>query len=171
MKYKGLILAAVLVGAALMLLMSPENKKFDQIVAVGKPAPQFELMDSSGKMWKLSDLKGQVVLINFWATWCVTCKAEMNHKARLSEIMRGKPIQMFGVLYRDDPANLESYYANNNVTFATLIDPANSMSKLYGITGVPETFLIDKEGILRERFVGPQEWGNKETLATIEKWL
>lgn len=171
MKYKGLILVAVLIVAALALLMSPENKKFDQIVAVGKPAPQFELMDSSGKMWKLSDLKGQAVLINFWATWCVTCKAEMNHKAVLSGIMKGRPIQMFGVLFRDDPANLESYYSRNNVTFATLIDPSNSMSKLYGITGVPETFLIDKEGILRERFVGPQEWGNKETLAAIEKWL
>lgn len=171
MKYKGLILVAVLVVAALMLLMSPENKKFDQIVAVGKPAPQFELMDSAGKIWKLSDLKGQVVLINFWATWCVTCKAEMPHKARLSEIMNGKPIKMFGVLYRDDPSNLESYYAKNRVTFTTLIDPDNSMSKLYGITGVPETFLIDKEGILRERFVGPKEWGDQETLPAIEKWL
>ncbi|MBI4825175.1 MAG: TlpA family protein disulfide reductase [Nitrospirae bacterium] len=171
MKYKGLILAAVLIIAAAALFMSPENKKFDSIVAVGKPAPQFELMDSSGRMWRLSDLKGRAVLINFWATWCVTCKAEMTHKAMLSEIMNGRPIQMFGVLFRDDPANLESYYSRNKVTFTTLIDPSNSMAKLYGITGVPETFLIDKEGILRERFVGPQEWGNKETLAAIEKWL
>lgn len=171
MKYKGLILLAVIIIATVALFMGPDKKEFDTIAAVGSPAPQFELMDSTGRLWKLSDLKGEAVLINFWATWCVTCKAEMPYKAVLSENMKGRPIKLFGVLFRDDPANLQSYYAKNNVTFATLIDPANSMAKLYGITGVPESFLIDKEGILRERFVGPQEWGNTETMSAINKWL
>lgn len=171
MKYKGLILLAVVIVATVALFMGPDNKEFDSIAAVGSPAPEFELMDSTGKVWKLSDLKGKAVLINFWATWCVTCKAEMTYKAKLSEIMSDRPIQMFGVLFRDDPANLKSYYEKHRVTFITLIDPVNAMSKLYGITGVPESFLIDKEGILRERFVGPKEWGDEETLSVINKWL
>lgn len=171
MKYKGLILLAIMIVAAAAFFMSQENKKFEEIAVVGEPAPRFELMDSKENLWKLSDLKGKVVFINFWATWCVTCKAEMADKARLTEMMKDRPFQMLGVLFRDDPANLGPYYKKINVTAPTLIDPGNSMAKLYGITGVPESFLIDKEGILRERFVGPREWGDEETTAIIEKWL
>ncbi|MBI4842717.1 MAG: TlpA family protein disulfide reductase [Nitrospirae bacterium] len=171
MKYKGFILLAVMIVAAAALYMSPENKKFEEIAAVGSPAPHFELRDSNGKAWNLSELKGKAVLISFWATWCVTCKAEMPYKAQLSETLKGSPIVMFGILYRDDPANLPSYYSKNRVTFTTLIDEGNSLAKLYGITGVPESFLIDKEGILRERFVGPKEWGDEETMKAIQKWL
>jgi peroxiredoxin len=171
MKYKGLILMAVMAVATAALFMSPEKKEFSEIAVVGEPAPQFELMDETGKLWRLSDLKGKAVFINFWATWCTTCKAEMPHKARLSEMMKDRPLQMFGVLFRDDPSNLPAYFKKNVVTSPTLIDPGNAMAKLYGITGVPESFLIDKEGILRERFVGPREWGDEETTAIIEKYL
>ncbi len=171
MKYKGLILLAVMVVAAVAVFMSPQNKKFDEIAVVGSPAPQFELMDDTGKLWRLSDLKGKTVFINFWATWCTTCKAEMKDKARLSEMMQGRPFQMLGMLFRDDPANLAEYYTRINVTSPTLIDFGNAMSKLYGISGVPESFLIDKDGILRERFVGPKTWGDEATMAAIEKWM
>ena len=85
--------------------------------------------------------------------------------------MQGKPFQMLGVLYRDGPENLPSYYKQYNVMNPTLIDPDNEMAKLYGITGVPETFILDKEGILRERLIGPQEWSGPEKMALIEKWL
>jgi cytochrome c biogenesis protein CcmG/thiol:disulfide interchange protein DsbE len=171
MKYKGFILLAVMIVAAAALFMSPENKEFNEIAVVGNPAPQFELFDSKGKLWNLSELKGKVVFINFWATWCTTCKAEMKHKARLTEMMKDRPFQMLGMLFRDDPANLVDYYKKIKVTAPTLIDPGNSMAKLYGISGVPESFLIDKEGILRERFVGPKEWGDEETTTVFEKYL
>jgi thiol-disulfide isomerase/thioredoxin len=171
MKYKGFILLAVMIVAAAALFMSPDNKEFDEIAVVGNPAPQFELMDETGKLWNLSELRGKAVFINFWATWCTTCKAEMPHKAALKEKMQGRPLQMFGVLFRDDPANLAGYFKKIKVASPTLIDPGNSMSKLYGISGVPESFLIDKEGIWRERFGGPKEWGDESTTAIIEKWL
>jgi cytochrome c biogenesis protein CcmG/thiol:disulfide interchange protein DsbE len=171
MKYKGLILMAVMIVAAAALFMSPEKSDISAIAVVGSPAPDFELMDETGKLWKLADLKGKAVFINFWATWCTTCKAEMTHKATMSKTLKDRPIQMFGVLFRDDPSKLAAYFKKNVVTSPTLIDPGNAMSKLYGITGVPESFLIDKEGILRERFVGPKEWGNEETMTAIEKWL
>ena len=85
--------------------------------------------------------------------------------------MKGKPFQMLGVLYRDSPANLPSYSMRIPVSSPTLIDPDNAMAKLYGITGVPESFILDKEGILRQRVVGPKEWSSPETMALIEKWL
>ena len=163
-------MAIVAVCAAALFLM-PETKSYKEIASVGQPAPDFNYQDSTGKMWKLSDLKGKVVFINFWATWCVTCKAEMPHKEALYEMMKDEPFQMLGMLFRDDPGNLADYYKTQKVSPPTLISPDNESAKMYGITGVPETFIIDKEGIVREKLVGPQEWDNDETVAIIKKWL
>ena len=95
----------------------------------------------------------------------------MADKAKLYNMMQGEPFQMLGVLFRDDPKNLPDYLKKIDVSAPTLIDPDNDLAKLYGITGVPETFILDKEGILRERIVGPREWGDTETVALIKKWL
>ncbi len=171
MKHKSIILIIAIAVAAAAIFLGPGGKPYKTIISVGAPAPDFELRDSTGKLWKLSDLKGKVVFINFWATWCTACKAEMPHKTELLNKMQGRPFQMLGVLYRDDPVNLPSYFMKHNVSAPTLIDPDNAMARLYGITGVPETFILDKEGILRERVVGQKEWSSPENMALIEKWL
>lgn len=172
MKHKGLILIVII---ALCLVawffIKPGGKKYDEIASVGKPAPAFELKDTNGNPWKLSDLKGKVVFLNFWATWCTTCKAEMPHKEVLYQKMQGRPLQMLGILFRDNPANLSEYYKRQPVSIPTLISPKNEMAKLYGITGVPETFIIDKDGIVREKIVGPAEWDSPESIKIIEKYL
>ncbi len=171
MKYKGPILIIIIaIGAALLFLL-PETKDYEEIASVGKPAPEFEYPDSNGKMWKLSDLRGKVVFISFWATWCATCETEMPTKEVLFQKMQGKPFQMLGMLFRDDPANLIPYKRTHIVNLPTLISPENEAAKKYGITGVPETFIIDKEGIIREKLVGPKEWDSQEQIALIEKWL
>jgi len=171
MKHKSIILIIVIAVAAAAIFLAPGEKSYKTIMAVGIPAPAFELRDSTGRLWKLSDLKGKVVFINFWATWCTTCKAEAPHKTTLFNTMQGKPFQMLGVLYRDSPSNLPGYSMKIPVSAPTLIDPDNAMAKLYGITGVPESFILDKEGILRERLIGPKEWSSPENMALIEKWL
>ena len=171
MKHKGPIIVIVLaIGAALLFLL-PDTKKYEEVASIGQPAPLFEYPDSKGKMWKLSDLRGKVVFVNFWATWCTTCEAEMPSKEVLFNKMQGKPFQMLGMLFRDDPENLPEYYRTHKVSLPTLISPDNEAAKKYGITGVPETFIIDKEGIIREKLVGPRVWGDEETTAMIEKWL
>jgi cytochrome c biogenesis protein CcmG/thiol:disulfide interchange protein DsbE len=168
---KALVLIIIIVICAAALFMIPETKKYEKIAEVGQAAPLFEYPDSTGKMWKLADLKGKVVFVNFWATWCTTCEAEMPHKQVLYEKMKGKPFQMLGMLFRDDPANLPEYYKTHKVSIPTLISPDSESAKIYGITGVPETFIIDKEGIIREKVVGPRDWGDEETTAMIEKLL
>ena len=171
MKHKGPILVIIIAIAAAALFLLPEKKSYEQIASIGKPAPDFAYNDAKGKLWKLADLKGKVVFINFWATWCVTCKGEMPSKETLYKTMQGKPFQMLGMLFRDDPSNLAKYYKTQKVSPPTLISPNNEAAKLFGITGVPETFLVDKEGIVREKFIGPKEWDDPEIIATIEKYL
>ncbi len=171
MSYKGVILIILIAIAAATLFFIPEETVYEHVASVGKQAPVFELSDADGKLWRLTDLRGKVVFINFWATWCTTCKAEMPYKEKLFKKMQGKPFQMLGVLFKDNPRNLKPYYEKQKVSPPTLIDPDNSMGKLFGITGVPETFIIDKEGILREKIVGAREWDSPETISMIEKWL
>ncbi len=171
MKSKGPILIIIIAIAAATFFMLPEKKEYEVIVELGKPAPDFSYPDAKGTVWKLADLRGKAVFINFWATWCVTCKAEMSSKEALFEMMQDRPFQMLGMLFRDDPANLPEYYKTQKVSPPTLISEDNESAKLFGITGVPESFLIDKEGIVREKFIGPREWTNPDILATIEKYL
>ncbi|MBI5055850.1 MAG: TlpA family protein disulfide reductase [Nitrospirae bacterium] len=171
MKHKGLILVIIIAVCLAALLLLPKEKKYTEIASVGKPAPAFELRDANGNTWKLADLKGKVVFLNFWATWCTTCKSEAPYKEALFQKMQGKSFQMLGVLFRDDPSNLSEYYRTQPVSPPTLLSPENEMAKLYGITGVPETFIIDKDGIVREKLVGPREWTNPENIKMLEKYL
>ncbi len=171
MKYKGVILVIITAIAVAALIFLPDKKSYEAVAAVGKPAPGFELKDANGNLWRLSDLRGKVVFINFWATWCSVCKSEMPLKEKLYKKMQGKPFQMLGILFRDNPRNLIPYFKEYSVSPPTLISPDNEAARLYGITGVPETFIIDKDGIVREKIVGPGQWGSPETMALIEKWL
>lgn len=171
MKHKGPILIIIIAISAAALFLLPEKKQYEKIAEVGKAAPEFAYQDSKGTTWKLSDLRGKVVFINFWATWCTTCESEMPSKEALRKQMEGKPFQMLGMLFRDDPANLIPYFKTHVVNIPTLISPDNESARLFGITGVPETFIIDKEGIIREKLVGPRLWESPEHVAMIEKWL
>jgi peroxiredoxin len=161
----------VIASCLAVFILLPKEKIYEEIAAVGKPAPAFELNDADGNRWKISDLKGKVVFLNFWATWCTTCKSEAPYKEALFQKMQGRQFQMLGILFRDDPGNLPAYYKMHNLSFPALISPGNEVAKLYGITGVPETFIIDKNGIVREKIVGPREWTTPENLAMIEKYL
>ena len=171
MKYRGLILIVIIALAASALLFLPKTKVYREIATIGSPAPDFQLRDWDGTVWKLSDLRGKVVFINFWATWCTVCRSEMVYKENLYERMQDKPFQMLGVLFKDDSRNLTSYFRDIKVSLPTLLSPDDEAAALYGITGVPETFIIDKNGIIREKLVGPRPWDSPENVSLIEKWL
>ena len=171
MKYKGLILVVLIAVAVALLIFLPENKTYKEIASIGAPAPNFELRDANGNLWKLSDQKGKVVFVNFWATWCSVCKSEKPSMENLYMKVQDKPVQMFGILFRDDAGNLAAYFQRQKVSYPTLISNDDEVGAQYGITGVPETFIIDKDGIIREKIVGPRDWNAPEATALIEKWL
>jgi len=129
---------------------------------IGKPAPDFSLQDASGKTWQLSNLKGKVVFLNFWATWCKPCRDEMPSMEALNKAMAGKPFQMLGIVYNDDLQMADSFARRLGATFPVLANPGPKLTDAYMITGVPETFLIDADGILRHKFIGPYNWYTPE---------
>ncbi len=133
-----------------------------QRMEIGKSAPDFVLQDTSGKDWELSSLKGKVVLVNFWATWCKPCRDEMGSMEALNKAMGDKPFQMLSIVFNDDLDMADSFAKRLGATFPVLGNPGEELTQAYMITGVPETFLIDADGILRHKFIGPYDWNSPE---------
>ncbi len=171
MKHRGIILIVLLAIAVIAIIFLPKERAFKEVAVVGSPAPEFELKDINGNLWRLSELKGKVVFMNFWATWCLECKTEMPFKEALLKQMKGKPFQMLGIIYRDNPQDVKAYVEKYGVTVPTLISPNDEIARLYGIAVIPQTFIIDKDGVIRERIFGLRQWDSPESIALIEKWL
>src|SRR5208337_2497724 len=111
MKHKGIILAIILIlGIAGIVFLSKDLYRPQQRAAVGLEAPSFQLKDTDGKIWRLADLRGKVVLLNLWASWCETCKEELPSIQNLIKINKGNEALTFiSILYNDEPANALSY--------------------------------------------------------------
>ena len=107
-------------------------------------APDFTLTDIEGRIWTLSDLKGQVVFLNFWATWCPPCISEMPSMQNLYNTLPQDQFKMLAVLYNDETGNAKSFAEKLDITLPILIDEGNQVGMNYGLTGVPET-TIDED--------------------------
>jgi peroxiredoxin len=140
-------------------------------IEIGKPAPDFVLQDVSGDTWKLSSLKGKAVFINFWASWCKPCRDEMPSMEALNKAMAGQPFQMLAIGFNDDIDTANRFARGLGVTFPVLVNPEPELTEAYMITGVPETFLIDADGILRHRFIGPYNWDTPEMRTLVQELL
>jgi DsbE subfamily thiol:disulfide oxidoreductase len=142
-----------------------------RMAEVGKPAPDFSLRDRNGKTWKLSELKGQVVFVNFWATWCPPCREEMPSMQALYTSMPPDRFKMLAILYKDEPAPADALIAQLGYTFPVLVDPNDETGRAYGLTGVPETYIVDKQGVLREKFIGPVRWDAPGARQMLMKYI
>lgn len=134
-----------------------------------KPAPEVLVNSMHGSPLKLSELKGKVVMLNFWATWCPPCREEIPSMVKLNSAMAGKPFQMVAVSIDEGgkPA-IESFFQTSGLVLPAYTDPDNRAAKTYGITGVPETFIIDKKGIIVKKVIGPLAWDDPGVIAFLE---
>ena len=140
-------------------------------LTVGQPAPDFILEDQKGKKWSLSELKGKVVFVNFWATWCPPCREEMPSMQRLYDKMPRDEFIMLAILNRDEPASGEKLMKQLGVTIPMPLDPDNRVGSKYGLTGLPESYIVDRNGVLREKFIGPAQWDSPQFVQRIGQYL
>ncbi len=172
MKTRASILLIILVCAALVIVFGVGQKKSTRQVAVGLDAPDLTVTDASGRALSLSELKGSVVFINFWATWCAPCKEEVpSIQALYSRFKDDKEFRMVTVLYRDTYDNAMTYLKENNYELPVWLDRREKGAKAYGVTGVPETYIISKKGILREKVIGPADWNSTQAISLISNLL
>jgi cytochrome c biogenesis protein CcmG/thiol:disulfide interchange protein DsbE len=168
-KTKPLILLAIIVCAAVIAFLIIRPAPVPKVNTVGSEVADFDLSGINNNKVKLSDMRGSVVLVNFWATWCTSCVEEMPALERLAEILAGNPhFKIVTILYRDDLDRGSQYLKQNGYTFPVYINPDGTAPALFGITGVPETYIIDKRGVLRDKVIGPADWDSPQVISSLQ---
>jgi len=134
-------------------------------------APDFTLRDMEGRQFSMKSLKGKVVLLNFWATWCPSCVAEMPSFDRVLQQLRGRGLEVVAVSADRSLADVSKFVGKRPVSFPVVFDETRQVTKQYKVFSLPTTFLIDRNGIIVEKFFGEYDWAGREMRAKIEKLL
>ncbi|MGH7168033.1 MAG: redoxin domain-containing protein [Nitrospiraceae bacterium] len=166
---RGLIaLASVAILALAFGLVWMQSSKYEPLT-VGKIAPDFELPDLVEKDVRLSDFRGKVVFLNFWATWCKPCREEMPSMEVLYKNFEqdGLVVLAISIDRVTTKKDIPPFVKSLNLTFPILIDSWGQTDKRYKLMGVPETYIIDQQGVLREKVIGPRDWTILDNLQTI----
>jgi len=137
----------------------------------GGLAPNVAFADSGGNSWNVSDFRGKVVAVHFWATWCPPCRTEIPELERMYRDFKGRAFQLLPVLFNDDLSKGTRFLQVQGATMPLLTDESGVGGVRYGVTGVPETYLIDKKGVLRKAFIGPVSWDDPSARAFVENLL
>jgi peroxiredoxin len=144
------VLFLVLIAASLLGLLGMAGRP----PLIGSPAPEIALKDLRGQEVKLSDLHGKIVLLNFWATWCKPCKEEMPAMQAAYEKLRSEGFVVLAVNELEDVQKVAEHIKTHGHTFLVVMDHDNGVANRYGVVGLPASFLIDRQGIVREHIFG-----------------
>lgn len=172
MKPRVVVLVIILVSVIAVAFFSIRPTRHPRVIHIGSEVQDFAFTGINNNITRLSDLRGSVIFINFWATWCGSCIDELPSIERLFGILADDPsFRMVTILYKDDLDRALSHMKQNGYTFPVYINQDESAARTFGITGIPETFIIDKKGYLREKIIGPAEWDSPQAVAAIRALL
>ncbi len=136
---------------------------------VGKLAPDFKLQNLDGQSISLSDLQGKPVLLNFWATWCPPCRAEMPYIQQIYEEWSDKGLEVLAIDIGESSSKVKEFLQSQGLSIPVLLDTEKNVAQEYNITGIPTTFFIDKDGIIQEKVIGafPSKGAIEKNLSKI----
>ena len=157
----GLTFAAIILGA----FAFPSYRQGEASLA-GRKAKDFDLQIQGAS--HLSDLKGKVVILNFWASWCPPCLEETQSLNKLQQAIAPKGGVVLGISVDEDNAAYKKFLADNHVIFPTYDDMTKKTATDYGTSMFPETYFIDRDGRLARKVVGPQDWQSPEIMQSID---
>lgn len=163
------VVMTVVFGTALAIRLRPQIAP----LGVGSDAPGFHATDlRTGRPVTLADYRGKVVLLNVWATWCLPCRVEMPSMERLHRNLAGTDFRILAVSIDQEGADKVLAFAGDlGLTFDILHDPTGAIQGIYETTGVPESFLIDREGLIVKKVIGAAEWDGPVNEALIRRLL
>lgn len=131
--------------------------------------PDFKVADLAGAQKSRNSLKGKVVLLNFWATWCAPCKEEIPSIDALSKAMKGKNFEVFAVSLGEDSQTVQGFVDDQKISFPVYLDPRNTLARNYASQGIPTTYILDKEGRFIAGMVGSYNYANPEFIALLDE--
>ena len=165
----GYAVGLALVGVAVLFIWMFEPAQ--PPLGRGDAAPGFELVTLDGSSMSLGDVDGRVALINFWATWCKPCEDEMPAMQRLYETLSPEGFELLAISVDTSADDVRAFRERLGIGFPILLDPDQDASRLYQTTGFPESLLVDREGRIVERYVGPREWDHADYEARIRRLM
>jgi thiol-disulfide isomerase/thioredoxin len=136
----------------------------------GSSAPGFNLPARGGGQVDLASLHGKTVLVNFWATWCPPCREEMPSLSRLAQSFDPQSFEVVTVSVDEGWEPIDKFFAGSKIQFRVLLDEGARISRLYGTTKFPESYLLDKDGKLRVKFVGPRNWMDPNVATLLQSY-
>lgn len=155
---------------------SREMDRLFSIVGVIKVLPtndpvRVNLKDIKGKNISLSDFKGKIVFLNFWTTWCPTCRIEMPSMEKLHQKLKNKDFAIVTVNLRESALKVKAFFKKFKLTFTALLDSTGEVGASFGIRAIPTTYILDKTGRIIGRVNGPREWDSKAAIALFENLM
>jgi len=133
-----------------------------------EPIPVLEGTDLNGKVWRLADLRGKAVLINFWASWCEPCRAEMPALQQLADFYGPEKLLVLAVNFKESNAKMAQYVKSSGLSLPVLADPAGDIARRWGVNVFPTTVLIAADGQLRQRVRGELDWSGPQAEALLQ---
>lgn len=138
---------------------------------IGKPAPAFTLPDLNGGDVSITDFRGKVVLLNFWATWCPPCRTEMSRLNSLKKDFNSKTFEVVTVSTDRTLSPVLDFVRGNNISLIVLHDSEIKVSRRYNVFSLPTSFLLNRKGVIVERFFGEHNWDSEQMRSRIEELL
>jgi thiol-disulfide isomerase/thioredoxin len=140
-------------------------------VPPAKDPVRINLKDMNGKNISLSDFKGKIVFLNFWTTWCPTCRIEMPSMEKLHQKLKNKDFAMVTINLQESASQVKSFFEEFKLTFTALLDSTGEIGALFGIRAIPTTYILDKTGRIIGQVSGPREWDSTASITLFENLI
>jgi peroxiredoxin len=168
MRVKPLLFFGIVAAAAAFFIFSYGNPG---IINIGEPAPDVVLKDESGSTVKLSDFRGKVVFLNFWATWCLPCVKEMPEMQTMNAAFKDRKFQMLAVSVDLNWEKVNDFYRQYNLDLPTYLDPGHQVTNTFKVFKFPETFIIDANGFVVKHRVGEDRWASPQNMTYVDSLI
>jgi thiol-disulfide isomerase/thioredoxin len=132
---------------------------------------KFRLADINGVVFDSHDLRGKIVFLNFWTTWCTTCVAEMPAMEKLHQKLKNEDFVMVAINIKESLTQVKNFVSNNNLTFTTLLDLDGETTKSFNVFATPTTFIYGKSGQLLDAVIGFRRWDSKSSISKIKRMI
>jgi len=172
-------IAAFVFGVNPLARAKPESRALDQLLVdmgveifpSNSSQVEVRLPDLNGADVNISDFRGKIVFLNFWATWCPTCVIEMPAMEKLHRKLKHKDFAMVSVSLQDSAAQVQRFFKQNQLTFTVLLDSFGKTVPEFAIRAIPTTLILDKTGRIVGRVIGQREWDSRESIAMFDQLI
>jgi peroxiredoxin len=167
-----LVVLIALFIAGLFVMERPTATTGTKAIASGDRAPEFRLKTLNGGSVSLADLRGKVVMVHFWATWCPPCVEEIPTLDRLYHQLMGKDFMLLAVSEDEGGAGtVASFLQQSKLNLPVLLDTGSDVARLYGTYKLPETYIVDRQGVVRYKAIGPRDWTDPSSIQILQSFI